>query len=65
MSARSRGSGSRSCSREGAATKIVPQGGQVVSRKKAYDLDAMLAGVRPENLHAEVQTGDAIGREYW
>ncbi len=28
-------------------------------------LDDLLAGVRPDNLHGEVDTGDAVGREAW
>ena len=28
-------------------------------------LDALLAGVTPANLHGEVQTGRAVGREVW
>lgn len=30
-----------------------------------YALEELLAGVTEENLHAEVDTGDAIGREVW
>lgn len=32
-------------------------------REKAYDLDALLAGITPENLHAEASFGPAVGRE--
>jgi antitoxin MazE len=32
-------------------------------RKKGVDLDALLAGITPENLHAEVDTGGPVGNE--
>ena len=51
--------------KEGSAIEIVPHGDQVVLRKNNYDLDAMLAEVRPDNLHAEVDTGDPTGVEAW
>ncbi len=51
--------------REGSAIEILPKGDQVVLRKKTYDLDAMLADVNPDNLHAELDTGAARGSEEW
>ena len=30
-----------------------------------YSLAELLAGVTPENLHGEVDTGNAVGREVW
>ena len=51
--------------REGSAIEIVPRGDQVVLRKKTYDLDAMLAEVTPDNLHAELDTGGPVGNEAW
>ena len=30
-----------------------------------YSLDKLLAGVRKSNLHGEVETGNAVGREVW
>ncbi len=32
---------------------------------KTYELNALLAGITPENLHAEVNTGPAVGNEVW
>lgn len=32
---------------------------------KSYELDALLAGITPDNLHAEVSTGAAVGNEVW
>ena len=34
-------------------------------RAPAYDLDALLAQVTPENLHDPVDWGAAVGREAW
>ena len=51
--------------REGSAMEAVPHGDQVVPRKTSYCLDAMLAKMRPDNLHAEVDTGDPTGVEAW
>ena len=30
-----------------------------------YTLDDLLAGITPENLHSETQTGPAVGDEAW
>jgi antitoxin MazE len=30
-----------------------------------YQLDDLLRGVTKHNLHAEVESGDAVGREVW
>ncbi len=30
-----------------------------------YNLDDLLKGVTKRNLHAEIETGDAVGREVW
>lgn len=35
------------------------------SRKKTYDLDKLLSGVTKENLHPEVSSAEARGREAW
>jgi antitoxin MazE len=37
----------------------------VVPRQIGKNLDEMLAGVTPENLHGEVSTGPAVGKEAW
>ena len=50
---------------EGSAIEIVPQGDQVVLRKKTYDLKNMLSRVSPDNLHEERDTGPAQGGEEW
>lgn len=37
----------------------------VPTPRQPYTLDQLLAGVTDENLHAEVDTGDIVGRESW
>ena len=32
-------------------------------KEHEYSLDALLSGITPENLHAEVDTGKPVGRE--
>ncbi|MDD2770403.1 MAG: AbrB/MazE/SpoVT family DNA-binding domain-containing protein [Methylococcus sp.] len=32
---------------------------------KTYELDALLVGITPGNLHSEVDTGSAVGNEAW
>ena len=36
-----------------------------VREEKRYDLDELLAGVKPENLHDEVDFGGPVGKEDW
>jgi antitoxin MazE len=31
--------------------------------KKKYDIDKLVAGITPENLHGEIETGGAVGNE--
>jgi hypothetical protein len=41
---------------------------EVRVRKKAgrrFSLSELLAGVTPENIHAEIQTGPSVGKEAW
>lgn len=35
------------------------------ARSAGLSLDSLLAGVTPENLHAEIVTGQPVGREIW
>lgn len=32
---------------------------------KRYDLSELLAGITEDNLHSEIDTGDAVGNEAW
>ena len=50
---------------EGSAIELISRGGEVVLRKKPYDLEAMLAEVTPDNLHAEQDFGKPQGNEAW
>lgn len=34
-------------------------------RARAYDLQELLEGVSSRNLHAGIETGEAVGREVW
>lgn len=51
---------------EGDRVQLAIENGTLVVRPevKAYTLDTLLAGVTPENLHAEVRTGSAQGEEF-
>ena len=51
--------------KEGTAIEIIPRGDRLVLRKKAYDLNIMLAAVGPDNLHTEVDAGPPQGDEDW
>lgn len=35
------------------------------ARSRLYRLDDLLSGVKKDNLHEEIRTGDAAGREAW
>ncbi len=49
----------------GSAVEIVPEGDTLVLRKHTYDLEALLAGIRPENVHGEQASGPPEGNEAW
>jgi len=34
-------------------------------RPRKYRLNDLVKGIRPDNLHGEVSTEDAVGRELW
>ena len=38
---------------------------RIPSESPAAELDDLLNGITPENLHGEIPTGDAVGREAW
>lgn len=47
---------------------IREEGGCVVIqpvRPASYDLASLLDGITEGNLHGEISTGDAVGREVW
>jgi antitoxin MazE len=54
--------------RQGSAVDLTLEKGRVVLnlvQVSEYRLEDLLAGVRKDNLHEEVDTGDAVGREAW
>ena len=53
---------------EGSAVDISLEGDRLVIcplRKDKYHLSDLLSQVREDNLHKEISTGDAVGREVW
>jgi antitoxin MazE len=53
---------------EGSAVDIALEGDHLVIRavkSKEYRLSDLLSQVREDNLHGEISTGDAVGREAW
>jgi len=49
-----------------AAVDVREEGGRIVVeplRESDCDLDALLAGITPENLHAELSFGTLVGKE--
>ena len=54
--------------RQGSAVDLTLERGRVVLnpvQAPEYRLEDLLAGVRKDNLHEEVDTGEAVGREAW
>jgi len=54
--------------KEGSAVDIFLEGDRLVIRQvrtARYQLSDLLSHVREDNLHEEIFTGDAIGREAW
>ena len=52
----------------GSCVEISVEGGSLIVRPVAvrkYRLAELLAGVKPRNIHREVSTGRAVGREAW
>ncbi len=53
---------------EGSAVDISLEGDRLVIRAvrtARFQLSELLSQVREDNLHGEISTGDAIGREAW
>jgi antitoxin MazE len=53
---------------EGSAVDIFLEGDRLVIRpvrRERYQLSDLLSQVREDNLHEEISTGDAVGRESW
>jgi antitoxin MazE len=53
---------------EGAEIDLAVVDGTLVMKprsRKRYSLDELIKGITPENLHAEIDSGIAIGNEVW
>ena len=53
---------------EGTPVDLTMENGQLVVRvavERQWSLDELLSGVRPDNLHSEIDTGRAVGGESW
>jgi antitoxin MazE len=53
---------------QGAEVELTLENGRLVVTpvpEPSYDLSELLAQVRPENLHAETETGASTGAEAW
>ncbi len=53
---------------EGTPVEMTMEDGRLIVRvaeDHEWSLDELLSGVRPENLHAEADTGGPIGGESW
>ena len=54
--------------KEGSAVDILLEGDRLVIRSlrnEKYQLSDLLSQVQKDNLHKEISTGDAVGREAW
>lgn len=51
--------------RNGSKVEVIMEKGKIVILPQKKSLDDMLALVNEENIHSEVYTGYAIGKEAW
>jgi antitoxin MazE len=53
---------------QGSFVDLFTDKGKLVAKpvdEKEYSLEELLTGVTEQNLHSEIDTGDAIGKEIW
>ena len=50
---------------EGSAIELFAARGDIVLRKRSYDLAELVAGMSPENAHPEADWGESQGDEAW
>ncbi|MEN9848318.1 MAG: hypothetical protein RL368_1058 [Pseudomonadota bacterium] len=53
---------------EHSLVEIILEGNQIIIkpiRPPKINLDELLAAITPEDLHVEISTGDAVGKEIW
>ncbi|MCL2522988.1 MAG: AbrB/MazE/SpoVT family DNA-binding domain-containing protein [Betaproteobacteria bacterium] len=50
-----------------ATVDVREEGGRIIVKPvdASYDLDTLLAGITPENLHGEIDFGPVVGKEIW
>ena len=51
--------------RSGSKIEVIVEKGKIVILPQKKSLDDMLSMVTPENIHSEVSTGNAVGKEEW
>ncbi len=51
--------------REGMPVDLQADEKAIIIRLKQYSLEQLLAGISPDNIHDEVDTGPRVGRESW
>lgn len=51
--------------RSGSKIEVIVEKGKITILPQKKSLDDMLAMVTPENIHSEVSTGNAVGKEEW
>lgn len=51
--------------RSGSKIEVIVEKGKITILPQKKSLDDMLAMVTPENIHSEVLTGNAVGKEEW
>lgn len=51
--------------RSGSKIEVIVEKGKMVILPQKKSLDDMLSMVTPENIHSEVSTGNAVGKEEW
>lgn len=51
--------------RSGSKIEVIVEKGKITILPQKKSLDEMLAMVTPENIHSEVSTGNAVGKEEW
>lgn len=53
---------------QGSFVDLFTDKGKLIAKpvdEKEYSLEELLSGVTEQNLHSEIDTGDAIGKEIW
>lgn len=51
--------------RSGSKIEVIVEKGKITILPQKKSLDDMLAMVTPGNIHSEVSTGNAVGKEEW